>query len=241
MSRDNDKVFVLVEPSYRGNIGAAARVLNNFGFSHLRLVGTIPQKEDHYLAVHSEEIMEQIEIFTDLKTALHDTGVAIALTRRSGKKKKTDLEVRELREFMTALPRAKTALVFGREAYGLKDEEIALCPIRCEIPTDESFGSLNLAQAVAIVAYELFGITPEKQPSRKLAGQDNIEKSVNWIISRLTSIGYFRTGDPGNVERLLKSIFLRNYTRDEDLRFLEKMFHRIEVLFSIREGTNSNR
>jgi tRNA/rRNA methyltransferase len=235
MNRKTEIVFILVEPAYRGNIGAAARVINNFGFSQLRLVGAVPQKEDHYLAFHSEEIMKSIEVFDDLNSALQDTGVAIALTRRSGRKKKTDLEVRELREFIIGLPRGKTALVFGREAYGLKDDEIALCPIRCEIPTDEGFGSLNLAQAVAIVAYELFRANRQDNPKGKLAEQSSIDKSVGRIIRMLTSIGYFKTGEPKKVEKRLQSILLRNYTGDEDLRFLDRMFQRIEILFSGRE------
>lgn len=232
MSPDNGIVFVLVEPVYPGNIGAAARILNNFGFRDLRLVGTIPKKEDHYLAVHSEEIMDNIRVYDDLKQALSDTGMAIAMTRRSGKKKKTDLHIKQLKDFTSGMNRGKTALVFGRETYGLKDEEIDLCPVRCLIPTDPGFSSLNLAQAVAITAYELFEAGKEEKPELILADRECIGHALSTIRDRLTSIGYFENGDPVVLEKQLQSMFSRSYTTEENLNYLTKIFERIEVIFT---------
>jgi tRNA/rRNA methyltransferase len=233
-AKTTDIFFILVEPVYRGNIGAAARVINNFGFTNLRLVGAIPKKEDHYLAVHSEEIMNRIEIFDDLKGALSDMDAAIAVTRRSGRKKKSDLNSDGIKKFVAELHRGRTAFVFGRETYGLKDEEIELCPIRCFIPTSEEFPSLNLAQAVAIVAYELFdhSHSGDTEAEKSLAGSNKINDSVNDILKNLTNIGYFETGDPGRTEKQLQNILLRSYTTEENLLFLAKLFQRIEVLFS---------
>jgi len=61
MSIASNLYVVLVEPQYRGNVGAVARVMNNFGFLNLRLVGAIPEREDHVIAVHSEDILDNAE------------------------------------------------------------------------------------------------------------------------------------------------------------------------------------
>lgn len=231
MVDNSDLVFILVEPQYRGNVGAAARVLHNFGFTQLRLVGAVPQKEDHYLAVHSDEIMENIRTFDDLSSALVDIDNAIALTRRCGRKKKTDLQVDQLGDFARKLFRGKTAFVFGRETFGLLDEEIALCPIRCMIPTNPEFSSLNLAQAVAIVSYELSRGLRVSEKKTKLADRENIDKSVEQIIDTLELIGYFENGTPDKTQKQLQNIFMRSYTTEENMKFLQKMFHRIAILF----------
>ncbi|MBW6515068.1 MAG: TrmJ/YjtD family RNA methyltransferase [Candidatus Cloacimonetes bacterium] len=230
MHNNSEIIFILVEPVYRGNVGAAARVINNFGFSHLRLVGAVPQKEDYYLAVHSEEIMHNIEVFDDLSSAIQDIDNVIAVTRRFGRKKKTDLDVAEIGNFTQELYRGKTAFVFGRETYGLKDEEIELCPIRCLIPTNPEFPSLNLAQAVAIVCYELFNGLNDQKPLSKLAKTEKVDKTIEQIIDSLLEIGYFENGDPRMTKKKLQNILLRSYTSDENLLFLTKMFHRISIL-----------
>lgn len=231
MNNKSDFVFILVEPLYKGNVGATARVLNNFGFTELRLVGAVPQKEDHYLAVHSEDLMQNIKTYDDLPSALADVENTIAITRRFGRKKKTDIDVDVMADFTHSLHRGKTALVFGRETYGLKDEEIALCPIRCLIPTDPGFPSLNLAQAVAIVSYELFKGLIGREPLSRLADREKVDKSVEQIIGSLSTFGYFENGQPDRTEKQLQNILLRSFTTEENLLFLEKLFHRISILF----------
>lgn len=232
-------IFVLVEPQYRGNIGAAARVINNFGFSKIRLIGTVPRKEDHYLAVHSQEIMENIELFDDLKTAIDDADIAVAMTRRCGRKKKTDFDIRQLPGFLKQLPRKKTALVFGRETFGLKDEEVELCPVRCQIPTNPAFPSLNLAQAVAIVAYELQQDSNNGRTENYLASQKTVDNYVRQIINSISRIGYFENGDPERTHKQLLSTFIKSYTTEENLQFFKNMFHRLEILSSGKNKTES--
>jgi len=228
--------FILVEPLYRGNIGAVARVMKNFGFTNLRVVGTIPAKEDHYLAVHSEDIMNNIVVFPRLAEALEDIDCIIAFSRRSGRKKPVDLKVKELGYFTKKLPRSKIAFVFGRETFGLTDEEADLCPVRCMIPADEKFPSLNLAQAAAIAAYELFSVTAKDNCNTdiKLAGDNKVAASCKSIVNYLKEIDYFGTGVEEKTERKLRNILMKSYSTEENILFLEKMFHRISVLFKKR-------
>lgn len=228
----SDIYFILVEPVYKGNVGAAARVLNNFGFTNLRVVGSVPDKEDYYLAVHSQEIMNTIVTFETLAQAINGMDSVIAFSRRSGRKKSVDISVRELGDFTLNLPRGKTAYIFGRETFGLTDDEADLCPIRCIIPTGEDFPSLNLAQAVAIAAYELHNAIDSCSDNGMLhlAGKEMVCQTCSEIMNSLRKIGYFKTGDEKKCEHLLANLLMKSYTTEENLTFLMKMFHRIEVL-----------
>lgn len=223
--------FILVEPLYRGNVGAAARVMNNFGFDRLRIVGSTPQKEDFYLAVHSETLLRNVETFDSLAEALSDIDLSIAVSRRKGRKKNVDFNADEITGYIGTLPRGNTAFVFGRETYGLKDEEADLCPIRCTIPTHPRFPSLNLAQAVAVIAYHLYNdsLSIDGQAGT-LAGFSEVSAVCRSIVNHLKQINYFKDGDPLNAEKQLKNLLVKSYSTKANLRFLEKMFHRIAVL-----------
>ena len=74
--------IILTEPIYAGNVGAVARIMNNFCFTDLRIVGSIPQKNDFYLAMHSEHILEDAHIFPSLAEAVKDLDRVIAFSRR---------------------------------------------------------------------------------------------------------------------------------------------------------------
>jgi tRNA/rRNA methyltransferase len=237
MSIASNLYVVLVEPQYRGNVGAVARVMNNFGFLNLRLVGAIPEREDHVIAVHSEDILDNIEVFDSLEEALQDIDLTIAFSRRHGRKKTVDLTTDSLGEFVFNQPRGRTGLVFGRETYGLKDEEAEQCAVRCTIPTSGKLGSLNLAQAVAIAVYELAKIDREKAVTLtgRYASITQIKEMTTLIVANLTDIGYFQDGDKVKVRKSLESIFAKSYTSDKDLYFLKKMFERIGFLFAKKD------
>jgi len=82
--------IILVEPIYEGNVGAIARIMHNLGFSSLRLVGAMPKKNDFYLAMHSENLLQQAQIYPTLKDAISDLDRVIAYSRRMGKLKPVD-------------------------------------------------------------------------------------------------------------------------------------------------------
>lgn len=87
----NNIYIILVEPIYAGNVGAVARIINNFCIPHLRIVGSIPHKNDFYLAMHSEHIIENAPIFDTLAEAIADLDRVIAFSRRVGKLKPVDM------------------------------------------------------------------------------------------------------------------------------------------------------
>lgn len=226
----NNVYIILVEPVYRGNIGAVSRIMHNFSFFNLRIVGKIPEKEDQIMAVHSEEIMNNAQIFPDLKSALADIDRSIVLTRRYGRKKKIDYNPIEMSDYVHHSKHLKIALVFGRETWGLTDEEASLCHLRCYIPANENFPSINLSQSVAVTLYELYAHTYRKKYREKSASKEVIDETVNYIKEVLQNIGYFKDAGTENLEQLFTSILFRANISKPVAYKLKAVFNRIHVI-----------
>jgi len=154
----NNLSFVLVEPREAGNIGASARAIKNMGFRHLCLVNpqTDLTDEARWFACNALDVLDAAETFPDVKSAVSDKSIVIGTSRRTGKRRGVILPVQQGAERIIALAGdAKVAILFGREDRGLLNEEVAECGLLLTIPTSKEHRSLNLAQAVLIVAYEL--------------------------------------------------------------------------------------
>lgn len=155
-----DTAIVLVAPRNAGNVGLVARTMANFGVSRLKLAGLteLPVERD-YLAARAEgrPVLDSLVRVGDLPAALADEQVAVAITRRVGRYRPTDLLPSTLSAFLDELPAGtRVAFVFGREATGLTSEEAELCPHALRIPTTPEAPSLNLAQAVAVVTAAVY-------------------------------------------------------------------------------------
>ncbi|HOA29506.1 MAG TPA: TrmH family RNA methyltransferase [Candidatus Cloacimonadota bacterium] len=225
--------IILVEPIYAGNVGAVARIMNNFCFSDLRIVGSVPEKNDFYLAMHSEHILENASIFPDLASAIAGLDRVIAFSRRRGKNKPIDLSPPEMAAYVHEIPELKIGLVFGRETYGLTDEEADLCPLRCHFSANPAFPSINLAQAVALAIYEV-----ASYPSRGLqtGGKsdavegEELNKIYAYIMEVLSGIGYFSRHETTNWDVFLKKMLAQLNPNKEMVYRLRQMFNRIHVL-----------
>ena len=148
--------LVLCRPSHPGNIGAAARAIKTMGFRDLRLVAPerVPAPEARWLATNAVDVLENALVYERLEEALKDCVHAFALSARSREWSPQACDVR------TAAGRAMemagpVAFVFGNETAGLTNEEMFACQSLVHIPASRDFSSLNLAQAVRVVAYEL--------------------------------------------------------------------------------------
>jgi tRNA/rRNA methyltransferase len=150
--------FVLFRPQSAGNIGAAARALKNMGFDDLRLVapGTLKSREAAAMAVHADDVLARATVYPDLAAALADCSVAVGTTSRRGGYRSRARPLRAAAAELDAIAGSnKIAIVFGREDRGLTNRELKLCNRLITIPTAPEYPSLNLAQAVVVVAYEL--------------------------------------------------------------------------------------
>lgn len=150
--------FVLVEPGESGNIGASARAIKNMGFTNLCLVNppAAISEEGRWFARNAHDVLDSAEVFASLDAAIRDKAIVVGTTRRTGKRRgaiwpveKGTARIREL------AANNKVAVLFGREARGLYNDEVDECGFMIRIPSSEIQPSLNLSQAVLIIAYEL--------------------------------------------------------------------------------------
>lgn len=152
--------IVLCRPSHPGNIGSAARAMKAMGLSDLRLVAPekFPAPEARWMATNAVDVLDQAKIHATLAEAIADCVQAFALSARTREWSTPVLDAR------TAAARAaeadgEVAFVFGNEQAGLTNEEMLACQTLVHIPANPEFSSLNLAQAVQVVAYELFMVS----------------------------------------------------------------------------------
>ncbi|HZM33597.1 MAG TPA: RNA methyltransferase [Burkholderiales bacterium] len=148
--------FVLCRPSHPGNIGAAARAMKTMGFTDLRLVAPerFPAPEAEWMATSAVDVLSNARVHASLEEAIGDCSAAFALSARGREWSPPALDVRSAAQRAVQMP-GEVAFVFGNESAGLTNEEVFACQSLVHIPASREFSSLNLAQAVQVVAYEL--------------------------------------------------------------------------------------
>lgn len=225
--------IILVEPIYAGNVGAIARIMNNFQLSDLRIVGKVPEKNDFYLAMHSEHILENASIHADLASALQGLDRVIAFSRRMGRKKPVDMNPREMAGYVHELPKLKIGLVFGRETFGLTDAEAERCDLRCHFPANPEFPSLNLAQAVALAAWEIYAyplVATAKKPNQDAVDRIELDKIKHYMLDVMKATGFFRSHETTNWEQFLVKLLTQLNPSKTMVYRLRQMFNRFHVL-----------
>ncbi len=160
---------ILVEPRYEGNVGSVARVMKNFGFSELILVNPHKLgKEARAMAMHGRDVLENAKIsdgFEKLKEEFDFLIATTAIIATDRNPMRTPVFPENLKNSI-ALD-GRIGLVFGREDYGLYNEEIEMCDLLVSIPANSEYPTLNLSHSVAILLYEISKLEMEKKP-RKL-------------------------------------------------------------------------
>lgn len=196
---------VLVRPHYAGNLGATARVMRNFGLSDLVLVAPYcftTDAEARRMARAGLGVLDSARTVPELGDALSDCVYSFAtssLTAGLIRGGTTGATAERMPELLTAADAGPVALVFGPEPHGLSNEEIGRCNGMVHIPVDEEFGSLNLAQAVAICCYELRKAWSKslndargqpELPVRSVAPFADQERMYEHLREALTAVGY---------------------------------------------------
>ena len=179
---------VLMEPENPGNVGAVARVMQNFGFDKLILINPkadVKSSEAIARSKHASSILRKARIET--KGCLQDFDCVVGTTARLG----TDYNIprspitpRQLSEILPK--RGETALLFGCEGKGLNNREVRACDFIVHIPTDSRYHALNLSHAVAVVLYELSYRRTETKLSRDFTPATRKEKSI--LIKQLDEV-----------------------------------------------------
>src|SRR5258707_8700159 len=224
--------IILVEPQLGENIGAAARVMANFGLGRLRLVKPRdgwPNTQAQRSASGADRILDEAALFDDLTAAIADCTVVLATTARAHDQAKPVLGPDEAASFLAPHVAAgeRVAVLFGRERYGLENHEVALADRIVTFPVNPAFASLNLAQAVAVVAYEWFklasgGALPFTMPKKsELAGKQQVQAFFANLERQLDRIEYFRPLDKRATMLVnLRNIFARMQPTTQDIQTL---------------------
>ncbi len=232
----NNIVIVLVEPQEAGNIGSCCRAMKNMGIKNLRLVNPIPilVRDTFRLCHNSEDIIFASEVYDNLKDAIADIGYVVATSRRKGKNRKPIFWISEILPKITKYSQNnKIALVFGRESKGLSNDELSLCNITVSLPSHRGFPTLNLAQSVLLVCYELF-LSKYSQPptSLNLAPQEELWDMYSHIKRTLTLLGYKNIGSrklKNTILQALKRVFGRTKLENRDTRMIRGLCTQVET------------
>ncbi len=219
-------VIVLVDPQEGANVGAVCRAMKTMGLSKLAIVGEkeYPEERVKALAVHAADIWENHRRYPTLKEAVKESVLVVGSTRRRGKKRKYfSLTPEQLAERISLTGEGEVSIVFGRESDGLTDGELALCHAGVKIPTSESFPSLNLSQAVQIIAYTLFKeLTP--LTSFIPIKEERINQVVETIAEAFEMIKFYKQDERQEVENFFHDILGRSTLSEKEAQRLEKIF-----------------
>ncbi len=222
----NNFYIILVEPAFASNIGSVARAMKNMGFYNLRIVN--PQEgiteESYKLASNADDILDNANIFDNFIDSVNDLNFLIATTARRGKRRKI-YSIKDTCSFLTNLTKScKIGIVFGREKNGLKNEEIQVCNLITFIPTNDEYSSLNLAQSVLIVCYEIFNkfINFKLNEDEKIYLPEIKEKEdfFNRLRDFLFEIDYMTDNDADFKMRGLRRFFNRFFMTKKELHML---------------------
>lgn len=227
--------FVLVEPSHPGNVGAAARALKTMGFSRLVLVAPrVPnvQSDPEAVAMASgaDDVLASAHVVSTLGEALSGVHWSIALTARTREYGPPRLAPRAAAAHAcTQVESGDIALVFGNERTGLANEHVEQCSALAHIPANPAYSSLNLAQAVQVLAYELRvafleqASEPAQQPAADagtLAQSDEIERMYLHLENALIALDFLDPRNPKKLMPRLRRLFARTGLEREEVNIL---------------------
>lgn len=197
MTVANKPVIVLVRPQLGQNIGKAARAMLNFGLSEMRLVAPRdgwPNPDAGPAASGADTVLEQAKVFDTVEEAIADCSTIFASTVRRRDLVMPVVAPDEMADWIAASS-ARSAILFGPERSGLETEDVALADAIVTVPINPDFGSLNLAQAVILLAYEWSKRTALAQPTAKegepAAPHGELDALIRHLDEELVAKGYF--------------------------------------------------
>jgi tRNA/rRNA methyltransferase len=225
--------FVLVTPRQAGNLGAAARALKNMGFSDLRIVAPAASKKNRaatMMAVHGRDLLAAAREYPSLAAAVADCSLVVGTTCRPGPYRAGAAAVRDAAGEIARLAGAdnRVAIVFGPEDRGLANRELKLCHRLVTIPASPTYASLNLAQAVLIVAYELMlaeraGAAARAGEAPAMAPAAEVEAMMTRMTQALIAIGFLPADNPDHIMFTIRAMLGRAGLTRRDVDVLSGM------------------
>jgi tRNA/rRNA methyltransferase len=239
-------IVVLVNPQLGENIGTAARAMANFGLHELRIVDPRdgwPNEKAVTASSGAHWIIEGAKVFNTLAEALGDVHHVMATTARPRGMTKDVITPEQAGHDMRSRIGAgeRVGLLFGRERWGLNNDEVSLADVIVTAPVNPAFASINIAQAVLLMGYEWFKDqadslgqqTPElpaldgpglQTPDTRLATKEEFYGFLGHLETELDAAGFFKTADKKpTMMRNIRNLYARADLTEQEVRSLRGM------------------
>ncbi|WP_197328371.1 RNA methyltransferase [Ralstonia syzygii] len=256
-ARDNDALrqraarcrFVLVETSHPGNVGSTARALKTMGFGEPGGFALVrprePDAQSHpdavAMASGADDVLASARVVDDFGEALAGVSLAIALTARPREFGPRRIGPRAAAQEVAALlasPGATVAFVFGNERFGLPNEVVERCHVVTHIPANPAYASLNLSQAVQLIAHEVrmalladTGTGDTRVDSVGFVGEPATAEQIDGMFAHLeralVEIGFLDPAQPKKLMPRLRRLFARTQLEAEEVNILRGIAKRM--------------
>jgi len=252
MTANNSSIrFVLVRTSHPGNIGASARAIRTMGFARLGLVAPhkFPHPDAVALASGANAVLDEAAIAPTLVEAVSDCTLVLGCTARARAVQLEELSPRAAASrALAASANGPVAIVFGNERTGLENDELMSCHAAVRIPSVEDFPSLNLSQAVQVLAYELrLGMlehAPLADAQRREdppATAEQLEYMFGHLGQMLDDIDFHKGRSPVTIMKRLRRLFLHAQLEQREVRILRGIFDDAQRMARIAKNTDRSR
>ncbi|OCC15673.1 tRNA:Cm32/Um32 methyltransferase [Dissulfuribacter thermophilus] len=216
--------IVLNEPRYPENIGASARAIMNMGLGGLIVVNPYRFDMDaiNKMATHeASSIVEEMKVYDDILEALAQFNYCVGTTARTGRGRRPTHTPRTIGPHVAPLSQEnKIAFLFGSEKFGLSNQVLRLCQAIVTIPTAD-FSSLNLAQSVMIISYELFQTDlPQTVFTPQLANLRELEGMYEHLKEVFLEVGYINPENPDYFMQNFRKLFSRIQLRKKEVKMI---------------------
>lgn len=235
-SLDNVRI-VLVRPASEGNVGATARAMLNMGMRDLWLVDPRLDRYDpvRWMAHGAEQVLQEMHTVETVAEAVADTTVVMATTGRKRRWRSWPIKdpTAAASVLLAAAPTSPVAVVFGPEDKGLSNEDLSACTHLARIPTDAAQTSLNLAQAVLLMAWEIRRLAladqyPRPARARVPATAEQVDGTVDQLTDILHRVGYFLGRNELQVRTTARQVLTRTALTREEIGFLRGSLRKLE-------------
>ena len=218
-------VIILLEPQLEENIGAAARAMLNFNLHNLRIIKKHwrPNQISLKTSAKADEILKNAQVFKSLEEAINDLQFIFATSNRKRDLNTDVVNLKQGTKIINNYKNSKVGVLFGPERSGLTNEHIALCDKIIEIPLNKNFKSLNLAQSVLLIAYELFNLSLSKFNFVKIKKTKKKELLIFFKILQkyLEKRNFFKIKEKKKIMmRNIKIIFNKAELNEKEIKIL---------------------
>lgn len=235
MSITEKPIILLVRPQLGENIGKVARAMLNFGLTELRIVEPRdgwPNPSAGPSAAGADIVLEKAQVYDDLASALADCHHIYATTvRKRGVTKPVVTPSEAAQEIYKS--QGRSAILFGPERSGLESDDVTVAKSIITVPINPEFGSLNLAQAVILCAYEWSKTQdlaiPSKSDILPPAPQNELDGMIEQLYAALDKKGYFYPVErTGATQRTLRNILTKPAWNELEIRTLRGVIHNLD-------------